>query len=46
MKKLERRDLVAGKEIIYIYHNAIDTIGDKPVTETKVFEACGRQSMN
>ena len=40
MKKLERRDLVAGKEIIYIYHNAIDTIGDKPVTETKVFEAC------
>ena len=40
MKKLERRDLVAGKEIIYIYHNAIDTIGDKPATETKVFEAC------
>jgi uncharacterized protein (TIGR02687 family) len=40
MKKLERRDLVAGKEIIYIYHNAIDTIGDKPGTETKVFEAC------
>jgi uncharacterized protein (TIGR02687 family) len=40
MKKQERRDLVAGKEIIYIYHNAIDTIGDKPATETKVFEAC------
>jgi uncharacterized protein (TIGR02687 family) len=40
MKKQERRDLVAGKEIIYIYHNTIDTIGDKPATETKVFEAC------
>ncbi|MGI6252175.1 MAG: BREX-1 system phosphatase PglZ type A [Aminivibrio sp.] len=41
MKKQERRDLVAGKEIIYIYHNAIDAIGDRRATETKVFEACG-----
>jgi len=40
MKKQERRDLVAGKEIIYIYHNTIDAFGDKPATETKVFEAC------
>lgn len=40
MKKQERRDLVAGKEVIYIYHNTIDAIGDKPATETKVFEAC------
>ncbi len=40
MKKQERRDLVAGKEIIYIYHNAIDATGDKSHTETKVFEAC------
>lgn len=40
MRKLERRDLVAGKEIIYIYHNTIDALGDKPATETKVFEAC------
>jgi len=40
MKKQERRDLVAGKEIIYIYHNVIDAIGDKAPTETKVFEAC------
>lgn len=40
MKKQERRDLVAGKEIIYVYHNAIDAIGDKAPTETKVFEAC------
>lgn len=40
MKKQERRDLVAGKEVVYIYHNTIDAIGDKPATETKVFEAC------
>jgi uncharacterized protein (TIGR02687 family) len=41
MKKQERRDLVAGKEIMYIYHNMIDALGDKVATETKVFEACG-----
>jgi uncharacterized protein (TIGR02687 family) len=40
MKKQERRSLVAGKDIIYIYHNAIDAIGDKAATETKVFDAC------
>ena len=40
MKKQERRELVAGKEIIYVYHNTIDAIGDKSATETKVFEAC------
>jgi len=40
MKKQERRELVAGKEIIYIYHNTIDALGDKVATETKVFEAC------
>jgi uncharacterized protein (TIGR02687 family) len=40
MKKQERRDLVAGKEVIYIYHNTIDALGDKLATETKVFEAC------
>jgi uncharacterized protein (TIGR02687 family) len=40
MKKQERRDLVAGKDIVYIYHNTIDALGDKPATETKVFEAC------
>jgi len=40
MKKHERRDLVAGKEIVYIYHNTIDALGDKLATESKVFEAC------
>lgn len=40
MKKAERRVLVQGKEIVFIYHNTIDALGDKPATETKVFEAC------
>jgi uncharacterized protein (TIGR02687 family) len=40
MKSKERRELVAGQEVVYIYHNAIDAIGDKAMTETKVFEAC------
>lgn len=40
MKKDARRELVTGKAVIYIYHNAIDAIGDKVPTESKVFEAC------
>lgn len=40
MKQQERRNLAQGKDIIYIYHNTIDALGDKPVTESKVFEAC------
>lgn len=40
MKKAERRELIAGKDVIYIYHNAIDAIGDKALTESKVFDAC------
>lgn len=40
MKRSERRELVSGKEVVYIYHNTIDAIGDKAPTEKKVFEAC------
>ena len=40
MKQAERRALVQGKQIVFIYHNTIDALGDKPATETKVFEAC------
>lgn len=40
MKKAERRDLVNGKSVVYIYHNSIDAIGDKAATEGKVFDAC------
>ena len=40
MKQQERRDLVKDKEVVYIYHNAIDAVGEKLITESKVFEAC------
>ena len=40
MKRAERRELVSGKEVVYIFHNTIDAIGDKAPTENKVFEAC------
>jgi len=40
MKQQERRELVQGKEVIYIYHSAIDAIGEMRSTEKKVFEAC------
>jgi PglZ domain. len=35
MKRAERRELVSGKEVVYIYHNTIDAIGDKAPTEKK-----------
>lgn len=40
MKRSQRRELVSGKEVVYIYHNTIDAIGDHASTEQKVFEAC------
>lgn len=40
MNQEEKRDLIAGKEVVYIYHNIIDAMGDKANTENKVFEAC------
>jgi uncharacterized protein (TIGR02687 family) len=40
MKMQERRELVTGKEVVYIYHNVIDAIGETPQTGSKVFEAC------
>lgn len=40
MKQAERRAFVSGKDVVYIYHNTIDAIGDKLPTEQKVFEAC------
>lgn len=40
MKRAQRRELIQGKEVVYIYHNTIDAIGDKAPTEQKVFEAC------
>lgn len=40
LKQTQRRELVSGADVIYIYHNAIDSIGDKANTEDQVFEAC------
>ncbi len=36
----EGRDKVRDAEVIYIYHDTIDAIGDKGSTEEKTFEAC------
>lgn len=40
MKRTERHALISGKDVVYIYHNTIDAMGDKPATEKKVFAAC------
>ena len=40
LKRPQRRELVAGKEVVYLYHDTIDAIGDKPASEEKVFAAC------
>jgi len=39
MNKEERRELVKGRKLIYIYHDSIDAMGDKAATEVKVFDA-------
>lgn len=40
MTKDERQKAVANAQVVYIYHNAIDAVGDKAVTEDEVFDAC------
>ncbi len=40
LKKDEKRNLVGGAKVAYIYHNTIDAMGDKLETEDQVFEAC------
>ncbi|MEX1026691.1 MAG: BREX-1 system phosphatase PglZ type A, partial [Candidatus Paceibacterota bacterium] len=39
MKKEEGRELVAGKRVVYIYHDEIDSRGEKPSTEGDTFDA-------
>ena len=39
LKKEEGRELIAGKRLVYIYHNEIDARGDKAATEGDTFEA-------
>lgn len=40
LKKMELREIIAGKQAVYIYHNQIDARGDKQNTEHEVFAAC------
>lgn len=40
MRQTEKRELIAGKRLIYIYHNAIDVVGEAAATEDRVFAAC------
>ena len=40
MKTAERRELISDAKVVYIYHNAIDAVGDKAQTEDQVFDAC------
>ena len=42
MKKEEGRELIAGKRLVYIYHDEIDARGDKAATEGDTFEAAGK----
>ena len=39
MKKEEGREFIAGKRLVYIYHNGIDARGDNAATEETTFEA-------
>lgn len=36
------RERVADAQVVYIYHNAIDSAGENRATEDQVFEACER----
>ena len=40
MTKDARQAAVSNAQVVYIYHNAIDAVGDKSVTEDEVFDAC------
>lgn len=36
----KRRDFIGDANIVYVYHNQIDTTGEQDNTEDKVFDAC------
>ena len=40
LKKMELREIITGKQVVYVYHNQIDARGDKQSTENEVFIAC------
>lgn len=39
-KRAERKELVGGSELVYVYHNTIDATGEEYSTENMVFDAC------
>jgi uncharacterized protein (TIGR02687 family) len=39
MSKDKGRDLVRPRQVVYIYHNQVDAVGDDAATETKTFAA-------
>lgn len=39
LKAEEAREKIKGKRVVYIYHNRIDDVGDKPQSEHEVFKA-------
>ena len=39
MNKEESREFIKQNQVVYVYHNQIDAVGDKPETEERVFEA-------
>ncbi|ECO7186174.1 BREX-1 system phosphatase PglZ type A [Salmonella enterica subsp. enterica] len=39
-KNQEGRDIIRDAEVVYIWHNTIDAMGDSASTEEKTFEAC------
>lgn len=42
MQRAQRKELVAGAPVVYIYHDRIDATGEKLPTEHDVFGACER----
>lgn len=42
MKRQDYKEAFEGRKLIYIYHNVIDAVGDKALTEREVFDATER----
>ncbi len=40
MKQTDLRSVFTGQDVVYVYHNQIDTRGDKAASENEVFTAC------
>lgn len=41
LKKEGMREILTGKQVVYVYHNQIDARGETAQTENEVFTACG-----